>query len=194
MNLDVIIELLRKQMPDAGEEAIQAAAKELASETTKEEDRRANEAATTSIKNYEKKHGLRDGKTIEAPEPTPTPTATDGNDDTLGVINALRAEVEALKQSKVVDARKATFEALIRDLPEHLQSGYKRIKYSDLSDDEFDSLTAGIGEEVKGIIDLEKTRGLATNPRTPMPSPAGSESTAEDVEKLFHDNPSLGKI
>ena len=54
MNLDVITELLRKQMPDAGEEAIQAAAKELALETTKEEDRRANEAATTSIKTMKK--------------------------------------------------------------------------------------------------------------------------------------------
>lgn len=37
-------------------------------------DSRAGDASKTAVTNYEKKHNLNEGKTIETPQPTPTPT------------------------------------------------------------------------------------------------------------------------
>lgn len=36
-------------------------------------DFRADGAASTAVKNYERKHNLKDGKTVDEPKPTPTP-------------------------------------------------------------------------------------------------------------------------
>ena len=39
-------------------------------------DFRADGAASTAVKNYERKHNLKDGKPVDEPTPTPTPTPT----------------------------------------------------------------------------------------------------------------------
>jgi hypothetical protein len=39
-------------------------------------DFRADGAASTAVKNYERKHNLKDGKAVDEPKPTPTPTPT----------------------------------------------------------------------------------------------------------------------
>lgn len=39
-------------------------------------DFRADGAASTAVKNYERKHNLKDGKPVDEPTPTPTPTST----------------------------------------------------------------------------------------------------------------------
>ena len=44
-------------------------------------DFRAGQAQTSSISNYEKKHGLKDGKPIENPNPNPKPKPEEGKKD-----------------------------------------------------------------------------------------------------------------
>ena len=58
-------------------------------------DFRANSAVTSAVSNYEKKHGLKDGKSIENPNPNPKPE--EKTDDMATIIaNAVSAAVKPL--------------------------------------------------------------------------------------------------
>lgn len=64
-------------------------------------DFRAGDASTTAVKNYEKKHNLKDGKAVESPTPTPQPTPTpnpnpEPNDMATLIANAVSAAVKPL--------------------------------------------------------------------------------------------------
>lgn len=59
-------------------------------------DFRANTAVTSAVSNYEKKHGLKDGKPIENPNPQPTPQPAPKDDMATIIANAVNAAVKPL--------------------------------------------------------------------------------------------------
>lgn len=63
-------------------------------------DFRAGDASITAVKNYEKKHNLKDGKIVEtpkpAPAPTPTPNQENGNDIATLIADAISKAVQPL--------------------------------------------------------------------------------------------------
>lgn len=63
-------------------------------------DFRAGDASVTAVKNYEKKHNLKDGKIIETPTPTPAPTPApneeNGNDIAALIADAISKAVQPL--------------------------------------------------------------------------------------------------
>ncbi len=63
-------------------------------------DFRAGDASVTAVKNYEKKHNLKDGKIIETPKPTPEPTPApnkaDDNDMAALIADAISKAVQPL--------------------------------------------------------------------------------------------------
>ena len=63
-------------------------------------DFRAGDASVTAVKNYEKKHNLKDGKTIKTPTPTPAPTPApnedNGNDIAALIADAISKAVQPL--------------------------------------------------------------------------------------------------
>ena len=63
-------------------------------------DFRAGDASVTAVKNYEKKHNLKDGKTIKTPTPTPAPTPApnkeNGNDIATLIADAISKAVQPL--------------------------------------------------------------------------------------------------
>lgn len=60
-------------------------------------DFRAGDASKTAVTNYEKKHGLKEGKPIEKPNPNPNPKPEDKTDDMATIIaNAVSAAVKPL--------------------------------------------------------------------------------------------------
>ena len=62
-------------------------------------DFRAGDASKTAVSNYEKKHNLKDGKSIENPNPNPNPNPKleDKTDDMAAIIaNAVSAAVKPL--------------------------------------------------------------------------------------------------
>lgn len=204
MNLQKIKELLKKQMPNASEEEIEATAKEMHEESRREEDRRATEASLAAVQNYEAKHGLKDGKAID-PEPAPTPkepTQTGGDnppawaDKLVKGMEALTERVKNVEQSKVADSRKAKFEGVIGKLPAHLQKPYARVSYDTLSEEEFDKLIEEVGGDVDNILKTQKTQGAAFTPRASDGGGGGSDSEAskEEVEAILKSSPHFGRI
>ena len=59
-------------------------------------DFRANGAGASAVANYEKKHGLKDGKPIENPNPNPNPSPVPQDDMATIIANAVSAAVKPL--------------------------------------------------------------------------------------------------
>lgn len=129
-------------------------------------DSRANDAQSTAIKNYEKKHGLKDGKVVK------TTKTEDGDDDpdepawfkafrksNQEQLDALKAENETLKAERTKAERTATIAAKAKELgiPEYLM---KRVTLADDADVDAE-LTAFKQELVNNSL-LPKTGGLQT--------------------------------
>ena len=118
-----------------------------------EGDRRATDAQKTAVANYERKHGLKDGKTIEPSdpnEPTDTPDAK-APEDMPQWAKAI-VETNAKLQQQL--------SAVVEQLPEHLQKPYARMKLDGLSDEEFKTTLEDVKTEVGGIVDNLKQSGL----------------------------------
>lgn len=67
-------------------------------------DFRAGDASKTAVSNYEKKHNLKDGKSIENPNPNPNPNPKleDKTDDMAAIIaNAVSAAVKPLSDNLI---------------------------------------------------------------------------------------------
>lgn len=74
-------------------------------------DSRAGDASKTAVTNYEKKHNLKDGKTIETPEPTPTPQPEPPKpDDTPAWAKALIEQNKSLTEKIASIENKSTLE------------------------------------------------------------------------------------
>ena len=121
-----------------------------------EGDRRANEAQTTAISNYEKKYKLKDGKTIDQPEPPkPNEPPTGGASDEVKQMfakmeqenKAMREQLNGILQEKQGNQRKAKFEALFEGASEKLKERYMR---------NYDRLTFKDDEDFNGWLDTQK--------------------------------------
>lgn len=121
-----------------------------------EGDRRANEAQTTAISNYEKKYKLKDGKTIDQPEPPkPNEPPTGGASDEVKQMfakmeqenKAMREQLNGILQEKYGNQRKAKFEALFEGASDKLKERYMR---------NYDRLTFKDDEDFNGWLDTQK--------------------------------------
>ncbi len=71
-------------------------------------DYRANSAQQTAVANYERKHGIKDGKPIETPPPAPDLDVKKLISEAMAeAVNPLKTQIEALQQEKAESERKA---------------------------------------------------------------------------------------
>ena len=134
-----------------------------------EGDRRATDAQKTAVANYERKHGLKDGKSIEPSEQN-EPTEPHGKKDPEDMPQWAKALVEnnaklqqqlaAMSSERITNDRKQQLSAVVEQLPEHLQKPYARMKLDGLSDEEFKTTLEDVKTEVGGIVDNLKQSGL----------------------------------
>ena len=140
-----------------------------------EGDRRANEAQITAISNYEKKYKLKDGKTIDQPEPPkPNEPPTGGASDEVKQMfakmeqenKAMREQLNGILQEKQGNQRKAKFEALFEGASEKLKErymrNYDRLTFKD--DDDFNGWLDTQKPFVENDIKEEKASGAAGTP------------------------------
>lgn len=129
-------------------------------------DIRSTEAQRTAVSNYEKKHGLKDGKKVNAGDDPNTPGDEDNNDDMpawakalIDSNKALANEVSTMKAEKNTASRKQRLDAIINQLPERDRRGYARTSFADLSDEDFDTLLDEISSEVEETLKETRTTG-----------------------------------
>lgn len=154
-------------------------------------DSRATEAANTAISNYEKKHGIKNGKKV-MDEDEDSKDGLDKQDDApewakalIASNKAMQDEINALKKGKVTEGRKQRFDKILEGLTEAQKKAYSRTSYDSLSDEEFDTLLSEVGEEVEGLVSENKASGASFRP--PMTNgkskdvKAASDKEVDDV-------------
>lgn len=118
-------------------------------------DFRANSAVTSAVTNYEKKHGLKDGKPIENPNPNPNPKPEDEKDDVPAWAQALidsnkslSSELSALKQEKLQATRQEQVIAKAKEygIPEILAK-----RYSIPDDADLDTYFKDVKQELANV-------------------------------------------
>ena len=172
---ELILKALKTKYPGVDAKILERIAKKKAETTTTEEevktvvdgvtfqsiiesegDRRANEAQTTAITNYEKKYKLKDGKAINQPEPPkPNEPPVGGASDEVKQMFAkmeqenktMREQLNGILQEKQSNQRKAKFEALFEGASDKLKERYMR---------NYDRLTFKDDEDFNGWLDTQK--------------------------------------
>ncbi len=146
-------------------------------------DSRTSEAVNSAIANYEKKHGIKDGKLIET-QKQPTPKVPD--ETVPEWAKALIADNQALKDSladmarqKLAKDRRSVLMNEVQKLPEALRKPYERIALDGLSEEDFNSLVSDTKSDVEDIAKTMNVKGAVTGHPT---MGNGSASQASDKE------------
>lgn len=130
-------------------------------------DSRATEAQQTAVANYEKKHGLKDGKKKEEPAPEGEHEKPGkGGEDVpswaqtlIDANNALTERINQMETDRTTTSRRQQLDALVEQLPENLKKAYSRTPLEGMSDDDFNAMVAEITTEVGDITSDLKQRG-----------------------------------
>lgn len=134
-------------------------------------DSRATEASNTArenaIKDYESRHGLKDGvKTTtittggeQQKGGNATEQQNGGNDETPAWAKSLIERLDRMENAKTTETRTQQLKAVIGKLPENLRKAYERIPVDKYNDEEFTKMLGDITTEVEGITDDTAARG-----------------------------------
>lgn len=131
-------------------------------------DSRVTEATATAVANYEKKHGLKEGKPAKQDEPEPDPKKGQkkkeaGDDDEPAWAKALREtneslqkEIAAIKGEKAINTRTQKLTSVFDEMgvPNALRSTYQKgiTKMAFETEEEYDTYIAEIKTELEPII------------------------------------------
>lgn len=153
-------------------------------------DSRATEAAQTAVANYEAKHGLKDGKVVQKPDPTGT-VKTDGDGDGGEKIPAwaqaliesnktLTEQVRTMQGEKLSANRREQLSKIISTLPPSIRKAYERTPVDTLTDEEFETLKGEITSEAAEIAKETTAKGVVFGRPTVQGGTKTQQSTANN--------------
>jgi len=166
-------------------------------------DSRATEATRKAVSNYEKKHGIKDGKPIELNEQedddesssdgTKKQTQQSNQEGELAKLlkqmsakmDAQAEEIKQLKLGKVAESREKILDGVIKDLKESQKKPYRRYTLESMTDEEFDAFIEEITGEVAEVVKENKaTEAAGFNPLFggQRHSDEGPDTKATDAE------------
>lgn len=163
-------------------------------------DARVTEAQQTAVKNYEKKHGLKDGKPIQKNDP-PKPSDPPKNDDEPEYIKLMRQQMEAMQKrldaadkATVTAGRKGKLNAILKDVPDTLRTMYtQNFEAMNFADDAaFDTWLDASKTQVETLAaSLKAKGGVTTPPKTGGGSGEGKPSQAvlARIERMQQQTP-----
>ena len=149
-------------------------------------DSRATEAQQSAVTNYEKKHGLKDGKRVEEPKKE-EPKKEEGDDLASQIAAAVAAamkplndELAAMKSEKTAISRKERLAGILGKAPEKVRERYEkdfgRMSFKD--DEDFNSWVDEITPDVEAITNDFASKGGV------VPRPKGGGGSGEAQENV----------
>lgn len=161
-------------------------------------DSRATEATQTAVANYEAKHGLKDGKVVQKPDPTGT-VKTDGDGDGGEKIPAwaqaliesnktLTEQVRTMQGEKLTANRREQLSKIISTLPPSIRKAYERTPVDTLTDEEFETLKGEITSEAAEIAKETTAKGVVFGRPTVQGGTKTQQSTADNGGKEATDD------
>ena len=203
-----ILEALKAKFAGVSEAILNRIAEKLAKTVTKQEDvataidgvtfqqvlesygdSRATEAQQTAVTNYEKKHGLKDGKKVEEPKPTEQPKPNEetkpGKEDMPAWAKALidsnktlSDKLSAMEGEKIATSRKSSLEAILKNAPEKIRQRYEKdfVRMTFKDDEDFNSWIGEITPDVEAITNEYQAKGgVVTRPKAGAAGGKGEE-------------------
>lgn len=161
-------------------------------------DSRATEATQTAVANYEAKHGLKDGKVVQKPEPTGG-SKTDGDGDGGEKIPAwaqaliesnktLTEQVRTMQGEKLTANRREQLSKIISTLPPSIRKAYERTPVDTLTDEEFETLKGEITSEAAEIAKETTAKGVVFGRPTVQGGTKTQQSPADNGGKEATDD------
>ena len=194
--LDRIADNLAKTVTDEADvaNAVDGAFKDV---LTAYGDKRATDATKTAVANYERKHGIKDGKAINGVEPQTEPVQEPASDDTpawakqlIEANNTLKERLDKLDGERMQQSRKSIIDTIIEPLPASLRKAYQRQPLASMSEDEFTELQETIKAEVEEISGEMSAKGAVFGkPATTGKQgnvQAATDKEADDVVQMMH--------
>ena len=158
-----------------------------------EVDRRTTEASETAVKNYEKKHKLKDGKTTEkSKDPDPKPKEGEGDDEKVPTWaksfmekqDALDERISKQEKDRETSGKRSEASELLKasKIPEKLHK--KWLKRIDVEDEE-----NSLEDQVKGLEDeyLELKQDHVNDSVDEEGGKKGGEATDSDMDEFLDD-------
>ncbi len=203
-----ILEALKAKFAGVSEAILNRIAEKLAKTVTKQEDvataidgvtfqqvlesygdSRATEAQQTAVTNYEKKHGLKDGKKVEEQKPTEKPKPNEetkpGEEEMptwakalIDSNKTLSDKLSAMEGEKIATSRKSSLEAILKDAPEKIRQRYEKdfVRMTFKDDEDFNSWIGEITPDVEAITNEYQAKGgVVTRPKAGAAGGKGEE-------------------
>lgn len=155
-------------------------------------DSRATEASLSAVRNYERKHGLKDGKVIEAQKQAQQQNAQpqDGNNGGGEVAELLRelksqnellkARLDGIEAKGITKTRMGEIDKIVEKLPEALRKPYGRISVDGLSEEDYTSLKNEISAEVEQLAQAQKANGVVFQQPKFVSGPVSTKELSEE--------------
>lgn len=155
-------------------------------------DSRATEASLSAVRNYERKHGLKDGKVIEAQKQAQQPNAQPQDGDNGGGEVAellrelksqnelLKARLDGIEAKGITKTRMGEIGKIVEKLPEALRKPYGRISVDGLSEEDYTSLKNEISAEVEQLAQAQKANSAVFQQPKFVPGPVSTKELSEE--------------
>lgn len=131
-------------------------------------DSRATEAAQTAVSNYESKHGLKDGKSVQkAVSEIDSDENNNGGEKIPAWAQAiiesnktLSEQMRTMQGEKLTASRREQLSKIISTLTPSIRKAYERTPVDTLSDEEFETLKGEISSEAAEIARETTAKGV----------------------------------
>ena len=156
-------------------------------------DSRATEASLSAVRNYERKHGLKDGKPIEVQKQAQQQqnaqpqNENNGGGEVAELLRELKSQNELLKarldgiEAKgITKTRMGEIGRIVEKLPEALRKPYSRISVDGLSDEDYTSLKNEISAEVEQLAQAQKASGAVFQQPKFVSGPVSTKELSEE--------------
>lgn len=157
-------------------------------------DSRATEATQTAVANYEAKHGLKDGKAVNA-EVEPNTEQGDSGEKIPSWAQALiesnktlAQQVKTLQSEKLTANRRDQLSQIISTLPPTIRKAYERTPVDTLTDEEFETLKGEITSEAAEIAKETSAKGVVFGRPTIQGGTKTQQTTADNGGKEATDD------
>jgi hypothetical protein len=127
-------------------------------------DQRATDAQKTAVANYERKHGLKDGKAVDGgkPDDEPAPIPADDTPEWAKALieanKSLKERLDAMDGEKRSQSRRSVIDSILEPLTEAQRRPYKHMRLEDMSEDDFSALQETIKGEVDELVNEQNAR------------------------------------
>lgn len=160
-------------------------------------DQRATDAQKTAVANYERKHGLKDGKAVDGGKPDEDEPAKIPADDTpawakalIEANKSLKERLDAMDGEKRSQSRRSIIDGILEPLTEVQRKPYKHMRLEDLSEDDFSALQETIKGEVDELVNEQNARGTVFSRPAQLGkqqnSQAATDAEVDAVVKTMH--------